>query len=71
MKIELQITLSNKLEFSVSHDVTTLGDLRKLLQKGDRKLATVNKTIPELSDAKLERARLYVEQPKSTTATAA
>jgi hypothetical protein len=64
MKASIQVELECGLRFQVEHEVRTLADLRKLLQKGDAKIAACVKPMPELADEKLAKARIAVESAK-------
>ena len=70
MQAKVDIKIVGGMEFSVEHEVKTLGDLRKLLRKADVKIGSLVKILPEAAEMKLERARISVEQPKQAATTA-
>jgi hypothetical protein len=61
----------NTFKFSVSDDVKTLKDMRRLLRKADLKIAAACKVLPELNDQKVAKARITAEQPKQAATAAA
>lgn len=70
MQTSLTVKLDCGVVFSVEHEVKTLADLRKLLNKADAKIAACVKAMPELAEEKLEKAGISGEKAKPATAAA-
>lgn len=70
METSLSVELGNGLKFAVKHEVKSLADFRKLLQKADKKIAESVKVLPELADEKIARAKVSGEQVKTAPAAA-
>ena len=71
MQTFIVVELVNTFKFSVSHEVKSLADMRKLLRKADQKIAAACKVVPELNELKVQKARITAEQPKQAAAAAA
>lgn len=70
MQTSLTMKLGCGLAFTVEHEVKTLADLRKLLNKADAKIAACVKAMPELAEEKLEKAGISGERSKPAAAAA-
>jgi hypothetical protein len=58
MQTMLGIELRNGFRFSVEHDVKTVADVQRLLQKGQARLAAVKKAIPEIATEPVAKVRM-------------
>lgn len=58
MQTMLGIELKNGFRFSVEHDVKTVADVQRLLQKGQAKIAAVKKAVPEIASEAVAKVRM-------------
>jgi hypothetical protein len=66
-----QVELGNGFQFGVDGDVKTLGDVRKLLQKADKKILAAMKAVPEIAEEKAVKGRFTIEQQSKAAASSA
>ena len=69
MQTFLVVEMVNTFKFSVAHEVKTLADMRRLLKKADAKISQACKSVPELNELKVAKARITQEQPKPPAVT--
>jgi hypothetical protein len=68
MQAKVQVELACGIAWEVEHEVKTLVDLRKLLQKADKKIVAACHAMPEIAEMRLAKARIFIEQPKQAAA---